>query len=185
MTDDMMNLRALVEKTPDADLLREMIGFAAERSMEIEVGAATGAGYGEKNLLRTAQRNGYRDRDWKHAPAPSSCAFRSSGGKLFPEFPVAAPHGGKGAHSCHPGSLHPGHLDALGRRSGQGDGHEWRVEKPDVAPVRGDRRQGEGLPRAADRGRLAIPLDRRHLSKGAPRRPHRFRRGHHRRRRQQ
>ena len=31
MTEDMMSLRTFVEKTPDAYLLREMIGFAAER----------------------------------------------------------------------------------------------------------------------------------------------------------
>jgi transposase-like protein len=65
MTDEMMTLRTLLEKSSDADLLREMIGFTAQRLMALEVEGKTGAGYGEKSAERLAQRNGYRDRLWE------------------------------------------------------------------------------------------------------------------------
>ena len=65
MTEDMMDLQAMLGKSPDADFLRDMIGFAAKRLMELEVGGLTGAAYGEKDVERLAQRNGYRERDWE------------------------------------------------------------------------------------------------------------------------
>ena len=43
MTDAMRPLRRLMEKSVDADVLRERIGFTAERLMELEVGGLTGA----------------------------------------------------------------------------------------------------------------------------------------------
>jgi len=49
MTDEMMSLRTLLEKSADADLLREMVGFAAQRLMELEVESLTGAAHGERS----------------------------------------------------------------------------------------------------------------------------------------
>ena len=65
MTQDMMTLRALLEKSSDADLLCEMIGFTAERLMALEVEGLTGAGHGERSADRITHRNGYRDRSWE------------------------------------------------------------------------------------------------------------------------
>ncbi|CUX58304.1 hypothetical protein AGR8A_pTi20065 [Agrobacterium fabrum str. J-07] len=68
MTDDTMKLRSLVEKSADADLLREMIGFAAVKLMELEVSAKTGAGYGEKNVFRYAagvEPDHFKNARWK------------------------------------------------------------------------------------------------------------------------
>src|SRR6478672_1939398 len=47
MTDDMMNLRSPWRR-PGLRSAREMNGFAAERLMELEVGAATGATFGQE-----------------------------------------------------------------------------------------------------------------------------------------
>ncbi len=65
MTDDKIALRELLEKGSDASLLREMIGFAAERLMALETETLCGAAPGERTIERRNQRNGYRDRDWQ------------------------------------------------------------------------------------------------------------------------
>ena len=65
MTDDKIALSTLLEKSSDANFLREMIGFAAERLMQLETEAICNAAPGERSADRRNQRNGYRDRDWE------------------------------------------------------------------------------------------------------------------------
>jgi transposase-like protein len=65
MTDDNMSLRSLLEKTGDTDFLREMIGFAAQRLMELEAESLTGAPHSARTPNRLTHRNGYRERDWE------------------------------------------------------------------------------------------------------------------------
>jgi len=65
MTDDNMSLRGLLEKTGDTDFLREMIGFAAQRLMELEAESLTGAPHSARTPDRLTHRNGYRERNWE------------------------------------------------------------------------------------------------------------------------
>lgn len=75
MSDDMPNLRTFVEKSPNADLLREMIGFAGQRLIELEIHGQSEAAHGESSAQRLAQRNGCRTGSGKPASAPSNFAF--------------------------------------------------------------------------------------------------------------
>jgi len=147
MTDDMIALRELLEKGSDATLLREMIGFAAQRLMELEAETACGAGHGERSENRTNLRNGYRDRDWhtrvgtvelRIPKLRKSCPCEGRG-QLFPGLSGATSNGGEGADGGDPGVLHPRHLNPFGGRTGQGDGHGRDQQEPGVAALCRDR----------------------------------------------
>jgi putative transposase len=87
MTIDRMTLKALVEKGSDDDLLREMIGFVANRMMELEVEGLTGASYGERSGARMNQRNGYRERAWETRGGTVELAIpKLRKGSYFPAF---------------------------------------------------------------------------------------------------
>jgi len=57
MTDDRIALQDFLEKSSDASLLREMIGFAAQRLMTLQTDVLCGAGYGERTAERIRQND--------------------------------------------------------------------------------------------------------------------------------
>jgi len=87
MTDDRMALIELVENSADADLVRDMLAFAAERLMEAEIEGAAGAAKGARSPLRTAQRNGYRERGWDTRAGRIALSIpKLRKGSYFPSF---------------------------------------------------------------------------------------------------
>src|SRR4051812_28919644 len=108
MLTKMMSLQTLLEKSSDTDLLREMIGFAAHRLMEL-----AGAAHGQRSADRITHRNGYRDRDWETRAGTVEAHSETAERKLLSGLPRAAPDGGEGGDSGDPGSLPPGRPAAL------------------------------------------------------------------------
>jgi len=87
MTKASMALADLAEKGPDADLLRQMIQFVAQRLMEMDVETLCGAGYGERSAERANSRNGYRERVWEtRAGAIDLKLPKLRSGGYFPGF---------------------------------------------------------------------------------------------------
>ena len=87
MTDEMMSLRTLLEKSADADLLREMIGFAAHRLMELEVETLTGPVMTTRDVYGGLPEAAYREPNYAGriisapAPGPWSHGWRRAGVK--------------------------------------------------------------------------------------------------------
>jgi transposase-like protein len=87
MTDERMALLELVEKGADADLVRELLAFAAERLMAAEVEQLTGAARGARTPDRTNHRNGYRERGWETRAGRIELAIpKLRKGSYFPAF---------------------------------------------------------------------------------------------------
>ncbi|BDE08273.1 hypothetical protein WPS_35490 [Vulcanimicrobium alpinum] len=58
-------LSELVEKGGDVDFVREMLQYAGQRIMEIDVEELCGLPYGERGPGRQNARNGFRERQWE------------------------------------------------------------------------------------------------------------------------
>jgi len=87
MTDAKMALLELVEQEADADLVREMLAFAAERMMDLEIEAKTGAPAGIRSPDRLNHRNGYRERNWDTRAGRIELAVpKLRKGSYFPSF---------------------------------------------------------------------------------------------------
>src|SRR3954466_67138 len=79
MTNDRMALLDLIEKSADADLVRAMLAFAAERLMDLEVETLTGAPAGVRSPERLNRETAIASGPGTHGQAGSIWLSRNSG----------------------------------------------------------------------------------------------------------
>ena len=175
-TDKMMCLQALLEKNADIDLLREMIGFAAHRLMELEVENLTGAAHGTRSVDRITHRNGYRDRDWETRAGTVELRIpKLRKGSYFPGF--LEPR--RMAEKALTAVIQEAYVQGVSTRSvdelvkamgmtGISKSQSLPLRRRGQPVVQRDRRQDRGLPRPAPRGRMALSLAGRDLCEGTP-----------------
>lgn len=140
-----------------------MVGFAAERLVELEVAGLTGAAPGEHSESGINQRNGYRDRDWqtragtvelrvpklrRRAPGPEEGASRRGVRPVF-----ALPCGERAARGARSHRVPHDDADALRVHDRAGHALGWRN------PIALDEEGTEGV--FAIQTRPGAPLRRR------------------------
>jgi mutator family transposase len=138
MTDEKIALRELLEKGSDTTFLREMIGFAAQRLMELETETLCGAGHGERIAERVNHRNGFRDRDWQTRVGTVELRIpKLRKGSYFPAFLEPRRPAEKALTAVIQEAYVQGISTPLGGRSGAGHGG-WRgsASGPNVAVIK-------------------------------------------------
>ena len=115
MTEDIMKLREPLEQSSDAEVLREMIGCAAGRLMELEVHGLTGGECGERSADRIT--HGYRGRCWKTRAGTVELRtprLSHRTGSQLPRLLGAPADGGEGADGGGSDGLYPEGVDPVG-----------------------------------------------------------------------
>ena len=184
MTDDTIALRALLEKGSDASVLREMIGFAAHRLMELETEAR--AGPRTASAAQTARCSATAIATGTGKPGGHALASHPQAAQriILSVFPRTPAHSGEGPHRRDPRGLRPGRLDAQRGRPGSGHGRVGHQQERGQPLVRRVGRARGSVPQPAHRRRLALPVAGRHLRQSPTRPPHHVS-GRHRRGRRQ
>ena len=169
MTDDRMALIELLEKSGDTELLRDMLGFVADRLMALETEGRCGAAPGERSPERINHRNGYRERRWETRAGTLDLRIpRLRKGSYFPAF--LEPR--KTAEKALVAVVQEAYVRGVSTRSVdelvRAMGNDRHLQESGVASVRGDRRARGRLPRAPHRRRVVLSVARRHLRQGTP-----------------